>query len=287
MAPGFTPTEEMPSTELVSQSGDGDLYRQLLEQLNTRADENGSTNEMDRLIDMRRQLTEFQLHYKFGMDEVLTKINVLREEFEHTREYSPIEHVNYRLKPLERILEKVQRYGCEPTLEGIRGAIRDIAGVRITTSFVSDAYWVAEMLSSQPDIQVVEVKDYIHSPKPNGYQSLHLILQVPVFLSNRTEFVFVEVQIRTVAMDFWASLEHKIYYTYDGEVPDDILDELRDAATKATALDRQMAEIRDKVSGLRKDTAAAGSQGHAPQPSQRRPASSWEEIVHRAEDPLN
>ena len=286
MASGFTPTEEIPTTDLVRQTN-GDLYRQLLEQLNSRADENGSTNEMDRLIDMRRQLTEFQLHYKFGMDEVLTKINVLREEFEHTREYSPIEHVNYRLKPLERILEKVQRYGCEPTLEGIRGAIRDIAGVRITTSFVSDAYWVAEMLSSQPDIQVVEVKDYIDSPKPNGYQSLHLILQVPVFLSNRTEFVFVEVQIRTVAMDFWASLEHKIYYTYDGEVPENILDELRDAATKATALDQQMADIRDKVSGLRNGSSASGQQAPAPKPSHRRPASSWEEIVHRAEDPLN
>lgn len=286
MSSGVTPTEEIPTTELVQQA-EGDLYRQLLNQLNTRADENGSTNEMDRLIDMRRQLTEFQLHYKFGMDEVLTKINVLREEFEHTRDYSPIEHVNYRLKPLERILEKVQRYGCEPTLEGIRLAIRDIAGVRITTSFVSDAYWVAEMLCSQPDIQVVEVKDYIRSPKPNGYQSMHLILQVPVFLSNRTEFVYVEVQIRTVAMDFWASLEHKIYYTYDGEVPDDILDELRDAADKATALDQQMAEIRDKVTGLRKNAPEAARQSGGPAPSPRPPASSWEEIVNRAEGPLN
>lgn len=286
MSSGITPTEEIPTTELVQQA-EGDLYRQLLDQLNTRADENGSTNEMDRLIDMRRQLTEFQLHYKFGMDEVLTKINVLREEFEHTRDYSPIEHVNYRLKPLERILEKVQRYGCEPTLEGIRLAIRDIAGVRITTSFVSDAYWVAEMLCSQPDIQVVEVKDYIRSPKPNGYQSMHLILQVPVFLSNRTEFVYVEVQIRTVAMDFWASLEHKIYYTYDGEVPDDILDELRDAADKATALDQQMAEIRDKVTGLNKDAPEAAQQSGGPAPSPRPPASSWEEIVNRTEGPMN
>lgn len=286
MSSGITPTEEIPTSELVEQA-EGDLYRQLLDQLNSRADENGSTNELDRLIDMRRQLTEFQLHYKFGMDEVLTKINVLREEFEHTRDYSPIEHVNYRLKPLERILEKVQRYGSEPTLESIRLTIRDIAGVRITTSFVSDAYWVAEMLSSQPDIQVVEIKDYIRSPKPNGYQSLHLILKVPVFLSNRTEFVFVEVQIRTVAMDFWASLEHKIYYTYDGEVPDDILGELRDAAEKAAALDHQMAEIRDKVTGLREQARDTQRPGSGPATSQRPPASSWEEIVHRAEGPMN
>ncbi|WP_022872881.1 GTP pyrophosphokinase [Nesterenkonia alba] len=260
-------TEELPaaddaahstSQELASPEdavAESDLYRQLLDQLTSNADGNNST--VNRMVDIRRQLTEFQLHYKFGMDEVLTKINVLREEFEHTRDYSPIEHVNYRLKSLERILDKVQRYGAEPTLEGIRHAIRDIAGIRITCSFVSDAYWVAEMLCSQPDVRVVEVKDYIRTPKVNGYQSLHVILQVPVFLSNRTEFVYVEVQIRTVAMDFWASLEHKIYYTYDGEVPSDILDELRDAADKAAELDQQMAEIRDKVTALRQQAPSA------------------------------
>lgn len=281
MSSGATPIEEAPTRELV-QPSDSDMYRQLLNQLTTQADANGSTSSVDRLIDIRRQLTEFQLHYKFGMDEILTKITVLREEFEHTRDYSPIEHVNFRLKSLERILDKVQRYGCDPSLEGIRHAIRDIAGVRITTSFVSDAYWVAEMLCSQPDIQVAEVKDYIASPKPNGYQSLHLILQVPVFLSNRTEFVYVEVQIRTVAMDFWASLEHKIYYTYDGEVPSDILDELRDAADRAAALDRQMADIREKVTSLRNQAPSPGHEGHGPTPSARPPASSWDEIVDRS-----
>ncbi|WP_300344649.1 GTP pyrophosphokinase family protein [Nesterenkonia sp.] len=289
MSSGVTPTEEIPTNELVRQA-EGDLYRKLLDQLNSRADENGSTSSMDRLVDMRRQLTEFQLHYKFGMDEVLTKINVLREEFEHTRDYSPIEHVNYRLKSLERILDKVQRYGCEPTLEGIRRSIRDIAGIRITTSFVSDAYWVAEMLCSQPDIQVAEVKDYIRTPKPNGYQSLHVILQVPVFLSNRTEFVFVEVQIRTVAMDFWASLEHKIYYTYEGEVPRDILDELRDAADKAAALDAQMAEIREKVTALQNQAPTPPHGGAGPTPSDRPPVWNWEDIVNKVNndgDPRN
>ncbi|GAA4926017.1 GTP pyrophosphokinase family protein [Nesterenkonia rhizosphaerae] len=297
------PEKEMASTELgakLAEKGDADLYRQLLNQLHSKADENGSTDSVNRMIDIRRQLTEFQLHYKFGMDEVLTKINVLREEFEHTRDYSPIEHVNYRLKSLDRILDKVQRYGCEPTLESIRHAIRDIAGIRITCSFVSDAYWVAEMLCSQPDLRVVEVKDYIRTPKPNGYQSLHVILQVPVFLSNRTEFVYVEVQIRTVAMDFWASLEHKIYYTYDGEVPGHILDELRDAASKAAALDAQMADIRDKVTALRRQAPSAGEGATGPTPSDRPdpaqwfqragdgPAWNWDQIVDRAGgDPLN
>lgn len=284
-------------TQLARRGDDGrDPYQQLFNQLQDNAGKNGSTGAVPRMIDIRRQLTEFQLHYKFGMDEVLTKINVLREEFEHTRDYSPIEHVNYRLKSLDRILEKVDRYGCEPTLEGIRGAIRDIAGIRITCSFVSDAYWVAEMLCSQPDLRVVEVKDYIHRPKPNGYKSLHVIVQVPVFLSNRTEFVYVEVQIRTVAMDFWASLEHKIYYTYDGEVPDEILEELHDAAQKADALDRQMAEIRDRVTSLKEQAPTSGQGATGPTPdAQDRPDSGrwfpeadasqawrWEDIAAQA-----
>lgn len=254
---------------------DTDMYQQLLSQLNDDAGKNGQTGVVPRMMDIRRQLAEFQLHYKFGMDEVLTKINILREEFEHTRDYSPIEHVNYRLKSLDRIMDKVQRYGCEPTLKGIRHAIRDIAGIRITCSFVSDSYWVAEMLCSQPDLRVVEVKDYIRRPKPNGYQSLHVILQVPVFLSNRTEFVYVEVQIRTVAMDFWASLEHKIYYTYEGEVPGDILDELRDAAEKAAALDKQMAEIRDRVSSLKRQAPTSGEGATGPTPADRPNPSGW------------
>ncbi len=272
------PTQALTSPD-EALGGAGNPYRKLLDQLTTNADSKGSGSHLDRMIDIRRQLTEFQLHYKFGMDEVLTKINVLREEFEHTRDYSPIEHVNYRLKTLERILEKTDRYGCEPTLESIRHSIRDIAGIRITCSFVSDAYWVAEMLCSQPDLRVVEVKDYINRPKLNGYQSLHVILQVPVFLSNRTEFVYVEVQIRTVAMDFWASLEHKIYYTYEGEVPSEILDELRDAAEKASALDAQMADIRDKVTALRQQAPRADE----PDPAQwfsdeGRPVWNWEDI---------
>ncbi|MCH8559106.1 GTP pyrophosphokinase family protein [Nesterenkonia sp. LB17] len=271
--PGKDLAQQAPLAKKAQRS-ESDVYRALLSELHSSAGEEGDGVAV-RMVDIRRQLTEFQLHYKFGMDEVLTKINVLREEFEHTRDYSPIEHVNYRLKSLDRILDKVQRYGCEPTLESIRHSIRDIAGIRITCSFVSDAYWVAEMLCSQPDLRVVEVKDYIRTPKVNGYQSLHVIVQVPVFLSNRTEFVYVEVQIRTVAMDFWASLEHKIYYTYDGEVPDDILDELRDAAVQAAALDQQMASIRDRVTALKDQAPVSGQGATGPTPRDRATTGAW------------
>ncbi|WP_339328930.1 GTP pyrophosphokinase family protein [Sediminivirga luteola] len=197
-----------------------------------------------------RTLLELRMLGKFGIDEILTKINVLREEFELTREHSPIEHVNSRLKSPRSILEKVVRRGVTPSREDIRRYIHDIAGVRITCAFATDVYQLAEILTGQPDIRVVEVKDYIADPKPNGYQSLHLIVEVPVFLSQRTEHTLVEVQIRTIAMDFWASLEHKIYYKYDREVPQHLLDELRDAARVASELDERMARLRDEVNGL-------------------------------------
>lgn len=199
---------------------------------------------------VQQRLTSFLLEYKFATDEVLTRITVLREEFEHTHDYSPIEHVRSRMKSVESLLRKAQRVGCAPTLDGIRENVRDIAGVRITCAFESDAYWIARILGEQPDITVVEVKDYIARPKPNGYQSLHLILSVPVYLSDRQADVYVELQIRTIAMDFWASLEHKLYYKYDKEIPQHIRDELAAAAAAAHALDRRMASLRDEVRDL-------------------------------------
>lgn len=202
------------------------------------------------LKDLQRRLMSFRLHYKFAIDEMMTKITILREEFEHTHDYSPIEHVRTRLKSTDSLLSKVVRTGCAPEIDAIREEIRDIAGIRITCSFVEDAYWVAQMITQQPDVTLVETKDYIAAPKPNGYQSLHLIVQIPVFLSDHTEHVYVEIQIRTVAMDFWASLEHKIYYKYDREVPASVRAELKEAADAVGLLDRKMAGLRDQVRAL-------------------------------------
>ncbi|MFT4030118.1 MAG: GTP pyrophosphokinase family protein, partial [Protaetiibacter sp.] len=164
---------------------------------------------------LQKKVAQFHLSYKFAIDELTTKLQILQEEFEHTHDYSPIEHVRTRLKSMDSIIEKVQRTGCPPDVGSVRERIRDIAGVRITCAFVADAYWVADMLMAQSDLEVLAIKDYIALPKSNGYQSLHLIVTVPVFLSDRTEIVPVEIQLRTIAMDFWASLEHKIYYKYD------------------------------------------------------------------------
>jgi len=198
---------------------------------------------------LQKRVAAFHLSYKFAIDELTTKIEILQEEFEHTHDYSPIEHVRTRLKSMDSIIEKVQRTACPPDVESVRARIRDIAGVRITCAFVADAYWVADMLMAQADLEVLEIKDYIAHPKPNGYQSLHLIVTVPVFLSDHTELVPVEIQLRTIAMDFWASLEHKIYYKYDREVPAALVAELTEAADAARALDAKMARLREQIRG--------------------------------------
>ncbi|MCU1407913.1 MAG: hypothetical protein JWQ43_4216 [Glaciihabitans sp.] len=202
---------------------------------------------------LRDEFARLMMSYKFGLDEIMTKVNILKEEFAYIHDYSPIEHVHSRVKSPDSILKKALRKRCPPTIEGIRTNISDIAGVRITCSFVADTYVIRDMLMRQDDVSVIEVKDYIAEPKPNGYQSLHLIVEVPVFMSDRVEPVRVEIQIRTVAMDFWASVEHKIFYKYDGEVPQALLDELKAAADGVTTLDQKMERLYGEVTKLTAD----------------------------------
>ena len=206
-----------------------------------------SAERLAEISQFRDEFSRFMLNYQFGLDEMLTKIRILQTEFEHSHEYSPIEHVTSRLKSPESILNKVHRRGIAMSLPDIKEQILDIAGVRIVCSFIKDAYAIADMLSAQTDITVLQVKDYIANPKPNGYKSLHLIVEVPVFLSSGVERVRVELQIRTIAMDFWASLEHKIYYKFDREIPQDMLDGLMEAARIAGQLDVRMERIHDEI----------------------------------------
>lgn len=198
---------------------------------------------------VRDDFARFLMPYKFGIHEVTTKVEILRDEFAETGDYNPIEHVISRLKSPESIMQKVLRKGCEPSFEGIRESITDIAGVRVVCSFVSDVYRVFELLTSQADVRVLQVKDYIARPKPNGYKSLHAILELPVFLSDGPTPAVIEVQFRTVAMDFWASLEHKIYYKYDRAVPQELLNGLRDAAETAGRLDTTMEWLHTEIRG--------------------------------------
>jgi putative GTP pyrophosphokinase len=200
---------------------------------------------------LKVELTRFMMAYKFALDEMNTKINILKDEFNYIHEYNPIEHVKSRLKSPQSIYKKVHRKGYEFTLPAIKENIRDIAGIRITCSFISDIYELSKMIANQKDITVVEYKDYIQNPKPNGYQSLHLILQVPIFMSDREELTYVEVQIRTIAMDFWASLEHKIYYKYNKEVPRQMVMELKEAAVMAAQLDKKMERLHKEIAEIK------------------------------------
>ncbi|QGG52474.1 GTP pyrophosphokinase [Lysinibacillus pakistanensis] len=214
-------------------------------------------NELEAITfkNLQIELTRFFLAYKFALQEIETKINILQEEFKLIHEYNPIEHVSTRIKSPKSILMKIKKKSIEPSIEDIRENIRDIAGVRITCSFVEDIYKVSAMLQAQHDIEIVDVKDYIAYPKDNGYQSLHLIIKIPIFMSDHMEKVYTEIQIRTIAMDFWASLEHKIYYKYNKEVPERIRIELKEAALQAAELDRKMERLNKEINILKENEA--------------------------------
>lgn len=192
------------------------------------------------------------LIYKFAVEEINTKLRIINEEFKYIHQYNPIEHLKDRIKKPRTIIEKLERKGLKVSIENAREHIHDIAGIRIICSFTSDIYTLFEILKRQHDIKVLKVKDYIKYPKANGYRSLHMIIQIPVFLTDKAENVKVEIQIRTIAMDFWASLEHKIYYKHKGEPSVHISDQLSECADIIKTLERKMLDIRNEITNLDK-----------------------------------
>ena len=198
---------------------------------------------------------QFMVAYRSAIDEIGTKLRVLQREFTHTDSYSPIESVSTRLKSMESLLRKARKRDCRH-LDDVRARVTDIAGIRVICSFTHDVYRVRDLLLAQDDVTLLEQKDYVAHPKPNGYRSLHLIVEVPIFLSTGPQPVPVEVQLRTIAMDFWASLEHKIYYKYDGDVPAHLLSELTTAAHTASRLDADMERLHHEISALRAANSA-------------------------------
>lgn len=185
--------------------------------------------------------------YNSALKEVGTKLEILNDEFQHVHQYNPIEHIKARIKTPESIVKKLKRYGQESTIDNMVKYINDIAGIRIICSFTSDIYRIADMIRDQRDIKVIAVKDYITYPKASGYKSYHMIVSIPVYLSDRTVDTKVEVQIRTVAMDFWASLEHKIYYKYEGNAPDYFERELQECASIISRLDTKMMSLNEAM----------------------------------------
>lgn len=194
--------------------------------------------------------TEVILIYNSALKQISTKLEILNDEFQHVHRYNPIEHIKSRIKSSESIVKKLRRNGLESTIENMVEYVNDIAGIRVICSFSSDIYRIAEMISNQNDIKVLAIKDYIKTPKPSGYRSYHMLITVPVYLSDRIVHAKVEIQIRTVAMDFWASLEHKINYKFEGDVPQNIKDELVECAQMITAVDNRMLRLNEEIQNM-------------------------------------
>ena len=178
--------------------------------------------------------------YNSALKEISVKIEILNNEFIQIYKYNPIEHIKTRLKTAESIVKKLKLHNMEATVENVAEKINDIAGIRIICSFIPDIYQIADMIAKQSDVTVLQVKDYIKNPKPNGYKSYHMVVTIPVYLSDGPQETKVEIQIRTVAMDFWATLEHKIYYKSQGNAPDYLQQDLKACADVVDVLDAKM-----------------------------------------------
>ena len=208
--------------------------------------------EIEQLFSPRGQFREFLMMYQSAVKEVKTKFEILNDDLSVTYNRNPIEAIKSRIKSPESIVEKMKRKGLEINMNSLMYYIEDVAGIRVICSFIDDIYEVANMLTSQDDIKVLSVKDYIKNPKPNGYRSYHMIVEVPVFFANRRQNMKVEVQLRTIAMDFWASLEHKMKYKKDIAGSDQIVKELKDCADHIARLDGRMQDINNGIENLEK-----------------------------------
>lgn len=200
--------------------------------------------------EIQRQFLEMSHLYDAAIREVRTKLEILDREFSILYASNPIHHIDSRLKSPRSIIGKLERKGLPVTIESAEANLQDIAGVRIVCNYIDDIYRLAELLVRQQDLELVVQKDYIRNPKPNGYRSLHLVLRVPVYLSSHTELVPVEVQIRTIAMDFWASLEHQLRYKSDVEATAALKGRLKRCAEQSAALDVEMQSIYREVRRL-------------------------------------
>ena len=205
------------------------------------------------LLEEAKPFINLMMQYKCAIMEVETKFRVLDAEFSLEYNRNPFESIKSRLKSPLSIYEKLRRKGYPVTVENIEKHLNDVAGIRVICSFPDDIYRLADLISKQDDIEVLGRKDYIKNPKPNGYRSLHLILGIPIFLSREKKFMRVEVQFRTIAMDFWASLEHKLKYKKDIADGEDIAAQLKNCSDFIEALDYQMQGIRDRIDAAKGD----------------------------------
>ena len=206
-----------------------------------------SSGRTAELLETAKPFIELMMHNECALREVETKLNVLNDEFSTIYNYNPIETIKTRVKDPMSIVEKMHRKGIAPTIENIENTLNDIAGVRVICSFPEDIYAIADILTAQDDITLISRKDYIANPKPNGYRSLHLIIGIPIFLSTGKKMMKAEVQFRTIAMDFWASLEHKLKYKHNVKNSAEISAQLKECSDAISDIDLRMQEIRNRI----------------------------------------
>lgn len=204
----------------------------------------------EELQQMMDEFFSIQCRYQAAIREVETKLKILDDEFQMKHRRNPIHHMESRMKTIQSMMQKLQRRHKNVSVSSAVENLMDIAGIRVICSYIEDIYTIANLLIGQDDIRLIRMHDYIEKPKESGYRSLHLVVEVPVFLSDGRTLVPVEVQIRTIAMDFWASLEHALRYKVQGEVPQHISDELQQTAYDIAALDERMQSIHDRVEAL-------------------------------------
>ena len=202
-----------------------------------------SEHDEEMLIRSAMQMQQVMMLYESGIREIKTKLDILSDESRLSGKPSPIDAIKSRIKSPRSIIGKLKRRGFPISLQSMMVNLNDIGGIRVICPFIEDIYTVADMLMRQDDLKLIDRKDYIENPKPNGYRSLHLILEVPIFLSDRTQPVHIELQLRTIAMDFWASLEHQLRYKSDVEVPPHVSADLKACADVIAATDEEMQRI--------------------------------------------
>lgn len=203
----------------------------------------GTSDSGETLEKMMNDFAARMQLYRAGIKEIRTKLEILDEEFQTKYSYNPIHHIESRLKSPRSIVKKVKAKGFAVTVESISENITDVAGIRVICNYIDDIYRVADLLTGQDDVKLIRVRDYIKNPKPSGYKSLHIIVEIPIFLSTGAIPIPVEIQIRTIAMDFWASLEHKLKYKTANDVSPELRERLKVCAEKISVLDTEMQDI--------------------------------------------
>lgn len=203
--------------------------------------------DVDKIFEQAMQFQELMMMYNCAIREVKTKLEVLNDELSIRNKRNPIDFIKSRVKNPVSIANKLIRKGLDINLKSIVDNLNDVAGVRVVCPFIDDIYDVAHMLSIQDDIKIIEIKDYIKNPKPNGYRSYHMIIEIPVFFSDRKLPMRLEIQIRTIAMDFWASLEHELKYKKDMDESEEIANELEECANVINKTDEKMLQIRNRI----------------------------------------